>query len=325
MIVGLIACGNNSGGSSSAAGGSILASMPSSMKTFVYINPKGIKQIEMVGQLWDTMIPKEQADLLNKIDELYFATEAIEEDVIGMGMMDPMSLANEMNFIAVLKGNLKKDELKKTLAEEMNMTKEVKFDNIEGLQGNDGTVIFVDDKTVLITSTNFAQKAVNSFVKGQDRIDKNSAEFKAANGMKSNAMWTVLNLKEMGKVNLSNQTGGMLQGETTFGITTIGISTGNKTLTLDLTTNLDSNDVAKNISETLNATIQMFKGMVSGQLSQMGLSQNVTKDIEDIMNKTKVTANGSNVSTKVAIKESTLQELSVLAGGLLGGMMGGGF
>ncbi len=311
IVFGFVACGEGDGG----AQGTTLSNMPASMQTFVYFNPNNMKKIGTIGDMWEQSVPAEYRDILDNIDEVYFATEAIEQDALN-NMDNPMAAAGDMDFVAILKGEYDKDTITTTLGDEMNMNEKVSYDGIEGLRGSDGTLLFIDEKTMVVCTPDFAQTVINAMVKGENTIDTNTPEYKAANSMKADAMWLIADLDFYGKVNFDElgMVGAMfgLKGETGFGITTLGLSVKDESMTLGISTEVDSQEISDSISSGLNTQLDQFK---DADLSQMfGLPPEIAGDVQDIVKNTRFKTDGKEISTSITVRESTIQMLTSMFG-----------
>jgi hypothetical protein len=319
LIFGFIACGEE--GEGNGVKGTTLSRMPASMKSFGYINPKNMKKLNTIEEEWDNQIPAQYVDVLNMIDEVYFATEAIQQESISEGMGNIGKAAETMDIMLVLKGKYDQEEIVNTVGEEMNLKEEVSYDDIKGYRNPDSTLLFIDDTTMILCTPDFAQTAVNAYVKGENTVDTSDVAYKTATKMKPNAMWFVTNLDFMEKIDLGELGGALpfmnLEGETGFGITTLGLSTTTDSFTIDVSTELDDADLSKKLSEGLNETIKQFENL---DLSQaFGLPPEMAEDLKNIMKTTRLKATDKKISTSITIKDETIKLLNEMFGGQMPG------
>ncbi len=306
VILSFIACGGGSGSSTSGT----FEKMPSGMETFAYISPKNIKTVEWASKMYDShkdVIEEEYAELIDYIDEAYIGVEKI-----GMNEMDP-DVVKTKKIVAILKGNFDKEKIKKAVNSKYgDKVKEEKIEKIDALTSPQMSVLFVDKSTVLVSSHGFEKIIIDAYVNGKGTVDKNSATYKKAMQMKPNLAWFVSDFSIAGEMDLAAQSMGMLKGKSTFGVTGMGLTGADKSVTVCASSVTDSPEVSKEISESINGVIQMFKGMIVGQLEASGVTGQAKQDIEKIVNDFKVTADGNVLETKINIKESTLKELEPL-------------
>ncbi len=281
----------------------VFSKMPFNMETFFYVNISNLMEIDFVKQVWDMAVFGEYTHILDNIDYIYFATESPSKYT----NIDDSMNNTELDYIAVLKGQIDEDQIRVTFGNQMNMVENVKYNNIEGLTSNEATLLFIDNETILISNNDFVQTAVNAYVKGGNTISKKSNLYKSISNMKSSIAGFVFDIGYIGKFSLRAITGGLINADdTSFNITTLGVSKSDDNLIFDFYTVVDSSNIASDLAISMNNVIDVLKESIAYDSSLTeGLPQYLVDDIEIILGNTQFKSTGTKLSTEIKINEST--------------------
>lgn len=315
VIFGFIACNGESKSTSD-----VMAKLPASVKSIGYINVENMMKVDATKELLETF-GEDYKDIINNFKEVIIGVSEVK------GGMDLSSLDADRigNYVIILSGKYEEKKIRELVKNEMNLTEEIKIKNFKGLKGKDGSLIFLTDNYIAITSLGFEEEVISAIKEGKNTLGKNSDIYKKAKNMNSSElMWIVSDLSYMGEVKLSDLGLEGIDEKTSFHTLKFAISENNNILNLSLSIDLDSKKVGEKIKTNLETTLKMSYGIFSktGLLSK--LDPELKKELDQIVSNFKINVSNKTISTNIKLKLDMLKKLEQAIPSLMGSALGGG-
>ncbi len=223
----------------------------------------------------------------------------------------PVRISGNVNFMMIVKGHFSVDELRSRYDFVNKFTNPITYDGVDGLQNESRTILFVEENMFIIANNDFVEKAMDSFLHGNNTLNSDSRIYKLFLDLMDNDMWAISNLESLGKIDLKKYIP-LIPLETTFSYVSAGISVRDNVHDISTYAEVENTEHAKMISTTINSLVSISKSIIKNQIKPV-FSEESVEDVKNIVNNFEIKQEENRLYNHISILESTLKEFYMIS------------